>query len=538
MRDELNVVCRKSLQLGAVLGLTFAVCSQAFALKAGHGHVDSLPGAPLKVSIPLLEVLGADVSALRVKVAPADAWAKSGLTPPVSLDSMTVSIEAGFVKDSRMLVLRSNQLADKQIIDVLLEVSSSSGTTQIQSSFLVLTRANEGASAGTVLVKAGDTLSGIALANPVAGADLYQMLWALYQANPQAFFSQNMNMLKAGVTLKLPDGQTVRAIDPKLARDMYQAHLNAFKALRGTANATNITSRAPTPVAPPPSGAQSTSVTTVSAAPTPTGTDRVLLTSASTPEQREDARVSAAKEIAEIQSRVDSLQENVKQLKDALSQTPTGAAASSTNATGSASAVGIPGATGATGASSAGAAGSTGTAGATGTAGVTGTAGATGAAGTAGATGTAGTAGATGTAGTSGAAVTPGATGNTGSAGVAGASSASSTAAGTTSANGTSANTVTGALSQLWSSFTSSALGVTTAILAIGGLLVAWLLRRAGARREVDEVEGDELPEPLNPLTRTALDQKLQGIDLNLDQTTAAEKKEPSIVQPNVSPKA
>jgi hypothetical protein len=74
--------------------------------------------------------------------------------------------------------------------------------------------------------------------------------------------------------------------------------------------------------------------------------------------------------------------------------------------------------------------------------------------------------------------------------------------------------------------------------LAIGGLLVAWLLRRAGARREVDEVEGDELPEPLNPLTRTALDQKLQGIDLNLDQTTAGEKKEPSIVQPNVSPKA
>lgn len=97
---------------------------------------------------------------------------------------------------------------------------------------------------------------------------------------------------------------------------------------------------------------------------------------------------------------------------------------------------------------------------------------------------------------------------------------------------------MTGALSQLWSSFTSSALGVMTAILAIGGLLVAWLLRRAGARREVDDVEGDELPEALNPLTRTALDQKLQGIDLNLDQTAAAEKKEPSIAQPNVSSKA
>ena len=207
MRDELNLVSRKSLQLGAALGLTFAVCAQAYALKAGHGRVDSLPGAPLQVSIPLLEVMAADVAALRVKVASVDAWAKSGLTPPVSLESMTVSIEPGFVKDSRSLVLRSNQPVNRQIIDVLLEVSSAGGSTQIQSSFLVLTRANE-AGASTVLIKAGDTLSGIALAHPVTGADLYQMLWALYQANPQAFFSQNMNLLKAGVTLTEIDRET------------------------------------------------------------------------------------------------------------------------------------------------------------------------------------------------------------------------------------------------------------------------------------------------------------------------------------------
>jgi pilus assembly protein FimV len=98
--------------------------------------------------------------------------------------------------------------------------------------------------------------------------------------------------------------------------------------------------------------------------------------------------------------------------------------------------------------------------------------------------------------------------------------------------------TVTGALSQFWSSFISSTLGLLTAALAIGGLLAAWLLRRAGARREVDEVEGDEVSEPLNPLMRTALDQKLQGIDLNLDQTKVTDKKEPSITQPNASPKA
>jgi hypothetical protein len=70
--------------------------------------------------------------------------------------------------------------------------------------------------------------------------------------------------------------------------------------------------------------------------------------------------------------------------------------------------------------------------------------------------------------------------------------------------------------------------------LAIGGLLVAWMLRRASARREA---EGDDLPEPLNPLARTALDQKLQGIDLNLDSTNATAKIEPSLVNPSSSPK-
>jgi len=507
MRDELNVVCRKSLQLGAALGLTLAVSTQAFALKAGHGRVDSASGAALRVSIPLLDVPPADVSGLQVKLAAASAWAKAGLTPPVGLDSMTVSVEPGFTKDSRTLVLRSNQVSDKPIIDVLVEVSSASGSTQIQSSFLVLTRANEGTGVGTVLVKAGDTLSGIALANPVAGADLYQLLWALYQANPQAFFLQNMNRLKAGVTLKMPDAQTVRSVDPKLARDMYQKHLAAFTGMRGDPNTQSAAPRTPT-VAAPVGAAQSSSVSTVSAAPTPTtGSDRVLLTSASTTEQREDARVAAAKELAEIQSRVDSLQQNVQQLKNALNQAPSSAAGSS---------AGI------------GTVGATGTAGAAGSAGATGSAGAAGSVGTTGATGAAGTAGApaaSGSAGATGAGAAAGATGSTGATG------------GAVSTAGAGSSGAQSALTQFWSKFSTSAVGILTAILALGGLLVAWLLRRASARRELNQVEGDDSPAPLDPSTRAALDHKLQGIDLNLDMTSSAAKREPTIVQSSSSPK-
>jgi pilus assembly protein FimV len=248
--------------------LTLAVSTQAFALKAGHGRVDSISGAALRVSIPLLEVPAADVSTLQVKLAAPEAWSKAGLTPPVSLDSITVSVGPGFTKDSRSLLLRSNQISDKAIIDVLVDISFASGSTQVQSSFLVLTSANEGAGVGAILVKAGDTLSGIALANPVSGADFYQMLWALYQANPQAFFAQNMNQLKAGATLKMPDAQTVRAIDPKLAREMYLKHLAAFNGRRADSNTQSAAPRAPTVTAPA-GASQSSAVSNVGAAPAP-----------------------------------------------------------------------------------------------------------------------------------------------------------------------------------------------------------------------------------------------------------------------------
>jgi hypothetical protein len=89
-------------------------------------------------------------------------------------------------------------------------------------------------------------------------------------------------------------------------------------------------------------------------------------------------------------------------------------------------------------------------------------------------------------------------------------------------------------LAQFWSKLSTSAVGILTAVLAIGGLLVALLLRRASARREA---EADDLPEPLNPLARAELNQKLQGIDLNLDSTNATAKIEPSLAASSSSPK-
>ena len=321
MRNECLEVFRMTKHVGLVFGCSLVLSSQAFAMQAGHGRVDSAPGAALQMSIPLNGLTASDLTNLQVKPAAAEDWTKAGLTPPVGLASLTVAIEPGFSQDSRMLVLRSTQAVDREVIDVLLDVSSASGSTKIQSSFLVLTKANMPLSGGTVTVKNGDTLIGIALNNATPGADMYQMLWALYQANPQAFYSNNMNLLRVGSTLQIPDADAVRAIDSKLARSMHQKHLNEFKTMRGAT--TTTTTRAPQTVANPAGATQSSRVTTPAPTPTPAPGDRVRLTSANPADQRADARTSASKEIADIQARVDSLQQNVQQLKEAVGQAPT-----------------------------------------------------------------------------------------------------------------------------------------------------------------------------------------------------------------------
>lgn len=58
----------------------------------------------------------------------------------------------------------------------------------------------------------GDTLSKIALKNKPADVSLERMLVALYRANPDAFVSKNMNRLKTGKIIRLPDASDLDAI--------------------------------------------------------------------------------------------------------------------------------------------------------------------------------------------------------------------------------------------------------------------------------------------------------------------------------------
>src|SRR6267143_166789 len=75
-----------------------------------------------------------------------------------------------------------------------------------------------------VAVKKGDTLSEIARQNLPPGANLNQMLIAIYRANEDAFIRKNVNLLRAGRILNIPGTETVSTIDPDEAKRLVPRH--------------------------------------------------------------------------------------------------------------------------------------------------------------------------------------------------------------------------------------------------------------------------------------------------------------------------
>ena len=77
------------------------------------------------------------------------------------------------------------------------------------------------------LVKRGDTLGLIANETKPDGVNLDQMLVALYRGNQEAF-EGNVNRLKAGKILAIPDRATVASVDTEDARKTIKAHSDDF----------------------------------------------------------------------------------------------------------------------------------------------------------------------------------------------------------------------------------------------------------------------------------------------------------------------
>jgi pilus assembly protein FimV len=182
-------------------------------------------------------------------------------------------------------------------------------------------RATARVASGTHEVKRGDSLAKIAAANLPAGVTLQQMLTALYRANEGAFINKNMNLLRTGRTLTIPDAETVRSLPTGEARQVVAAHTrewNEYKAKLAAA------------VAAAPAGAQGEAGPQVSGRITPKvedkpsagPSDELRLSRADAGQAGAAARTSRQDDIAardkalrEANERVGELEKNVQELQ-------------------------------------------------------------------------------------------------------------------------------------------------------------------------------------------------------------------------------
>jgi pilus assembly protein FimV len=81
-------------------------------------------------------------------------------------------------------------------------------------------------------VKSGDTLGRIAAQLKPVDISLDMMLVALYRANPDAFIGNNMNRLKSGQILSVPDSEAIRGSGEGDAHGVVVAHAADFNAYR------------------------------------------------------------------------------------------------------------------------------------------------------------------------------------------------------------------------------------------------------------------------------------------------------------------
>jgi pilus assembly protein FimV len=265
----------------------------ASALALGRITVQSALGEPLSAEIDVPEINADELASLRAVVASPDAFRAAGLEYNPALSDLRITLEKR--ADGRyFLRLKSNRAVNDPFIDLLLESSWSSGrvvrdytmlfdppsmrpnqqpltaqvspgasrspaapapaapsaTAQAPAARAVPPRAAPATPAARtpaappatasssrgegkhVTVQAGDTAGKIASANKPPTVSLDQMLVAMLRSNPDAFVNGNVNRLRAGAVLDMPNAEQAALVPADDAKQTLVAQSRDFNEFR------------------------------------------------------------------------------------------------------------------------------------------------------------------------------------------------------------------------------------------------------------------------------------------------------------------
>ena len=324
----------------------------------GRLQVNSALGQPLRAEIEIVSLQSSEEDSLQARLASREAFRQAGIEMSTALTGLQFAIDK---RSGRPVIrLSTAQPINEPFLDVLIELSWSTGRLVREYTFLLDPIEYKGPQAAVEKpapaarpapapapapriesrrlaaeptgaagakqhdVKKGDTLSAIARQNLPAGVTLNQMMMALYRANEKAFIKGNINLVRAGRILNIPDREAILEIGRAEASQQVMAHMADFAEYKrrlgqvvAAAPAAPVREREVTgriepkpPVAPAPAETKD-QLKLSKADPTKPG-------GAAAKAARDDDRVARERALKESQSRVADLEKNLADLQKLL----------------------------------------------------------------------------------------------------------------------------------------------------------------------------------------------------------------------------
>ncbi|AIR91544.1 FimV/HubP family polar landmark protein [Pseudomonas cremoricolorata] len=192
----------------------------ANALVLGELTVNSAQNQPLDAEIELLDVRDLTAEQVAPSLAPAEEFSKAGAAYPAYLQDLTFT--PVIIPNGRSLLrVTSSRPVSAPLVRVLVQVMWPQGRLLRDYSLRLDRPEAQQASAGNTVApaqsagnyttKRRDTLWQIAARNSNGGS-IQQTMLAIQALNPDAFIGNNINLLKAGQVLRLPDQAQVQSI--------------------------------------------------------------------------------------------------------------------------------------------------------------------------------------------------------------------------------------------------------------------------------------------------------------------------------------
>ena len=369
----------------ACVGLT---ASDAWALALGRVTVQSALGEPLRAEVSIPQISAAEADSLRAAVASPNVFRAQGMEYGGTASNVRVELVRR-PDGSAILKLSTAQPVNDPFVDLVIDANWASGSLQRSYTMLLdppntrrpapavtanaqlseperarrpspvpavtaaatssatatpvqrsrpaaaapaseaparTTRPEVAAPAGELRIKPGDTAGRLASAYRPGGVSLDQMLVAILRANPQAFISGNVNRLRSGAVISIPDEAAAKSVSVREARQIVAAQARDFNQFRH-----QLAGNAPTAPVTAANREASGSVQTQveEAKPAAATPDKLTLTKGSDKNAATDERLAQKKQADDQASREAELKRNMSELGQlAAASKPAGEAAS------------------------------------------------------------------------------------------------------------------------------------------------------------------------------------------------------------------